>query len=156
MTRRTRSFLVDNTLGKVFTGVTTIVEGSPDKLIAGTKLLTRTLASSAFVEIVPVKNLGPNAKGMYLSANGALVTRIDLSVATTASIQPIIIVARKGTSYATSTIVGTYSLSPRINTTGYITEIQLNSTESLFFDVTQVGSLIRGKGLTIRVSYYSG
>lgn len=155
MTRRTRSFLVDNTIGKIFTGVTNVAQAAPDKLIAGTKLLVKSLSTSISVQAVPVKNLG-NGKGLFLSSGGALVTKIAVSVSTTARGQPIIVVARKGVAYDSSTEIGTYTLPINTNVAEFPIQVQLDSTESLFFDVTQVGSNRRGSGLTIRVSYYSG
>jgi hypothetical protein len=156
MTRRTRAFLVDNTLGKIFTGVKSVSEASPDKLIAGTKLLVKSLSANARVQVVPTKNLGTGLTGMYLSPSGALVTRIDLSVLTVCSGQSIIISVRKGLTYDLSTEISTYELPVGLNTRGYITTMQVDANESLYFSVIQSGSIKRGAGLSVRVSYYAG
>lgn len=156
MTRRTRSFLIDNTLGKVFTGVTGTADSTPDKLIAGTKLLVKSLATNKSVQVVPIRNLGVGTPGMYLSASNSLVTRIDLSVSQTATGNSIIIRVRKGTSYDTSEIISDYELPALAGTVGFNTAINVASTETLYFDIAQSGSTRRGAGLSIRVSYYTG
>lgn len=156
MTRRTRSFLIDNTLGKVFTGVTGTADSTPDKLIAGTKLLVKSLATGKSVQVVPTKNLGVGTPGMYLSASNSLVTRIDLSVSQTATGNSIIVTLRKGTSYATSEVITDYELPALTTTIGFNTAINLTSAETLYFDIAQSGSTRRGAGLSIRASYYTG
>ena len=66
---------MDNAFGKIFTGVTTSSEGSADKLIAGTKLLTKSITQSQKVTVVPTLNVG-NGQGLILSAGDSLLTPI--------------------------------------------------------------------------------
>lgn len=155
MTRRTRSFLIDNTVGKIFTNVQTTSGAGADKLIAGTKLLVRTIAAAARIQAVPTLNLG-GGLGILLSPNNAILTRIDIGAATAPGGQPLIISARIGTSFASSVEFGTYELPMNIKSAGYVVAKQFQPGEYLYVNILQTGTTRRAAGLSVRFSYYAG
>jgi len=153
MTRRTRSLLIDNTFGKIFTGISKTSEGAADKLIAGTKLLTKSITQNQRFVVVPVNNLG-NGQGLILSASESLLTQIRISVFVASSGQPVSILLLKGTSYATSTQLGTYSLAAGSKVASFNVSHQILSGEKLFVNIIQSGSTRRATGLSLSFIYY--
>lgn len=78
MARRTRTFLLDNTVGKIFTNVQTTSSAGADKLIAGTKLLVKTLASPLRVQAIPTLNLGGDSYTYFNCGTGfGLIMKTD-------------------------------------------------------------------------------
>lgn len=155
MTRRTRSLLIDNTFGKIFTGVSKTSEGTADKLIAGTKLLTKSITASKRVVVIPTVNLG-NGQGMILSPNNSLLTKVAITVYASSSGQPVTIVLLKGVSYDTATILGTYSLNAGLKTVQHNVLHQISSGEKLFVNITESGSTRKATGLSLSFTYYGG
>jgi len=153
MTRRTRSLLIDNTFGKIFTGITKTSEGGADKLIAGTKLLTKAITQNQRLTVIPTKNLG-NGQGLTLSPSESLLTQIRMSVFVASSGQPVIISVLKGTSYSTSTQIGTYDLAAGVKAISHEVSHQILSGEKLFVNITQSGSARRATGLSLTFVYY--
>jgi hypothetical protein len=153
MTRRTRSLLIDNTFGKIFTGVNKTLDGTADKLIAGTKLLSKSITQSAKFVVVPSNNLG-NGQGLILSVNQSILTQINMSVAVASSGQPVTIAVFKGESYDTSTLLGTYQLASGVKTFQHIVSHQISAGEKIFVNITTSGSSRRASGLSLTFLYY--
>lgn len=153
MTRRTRSLLIDNTFGKIFTGITKTSEGGADKLIAGTKLLTKSITQNQRFIVVPTNNLG-NGQGLTLSPSESLLTQIRINVFLASSGQPVIISLLKGTSYATSTQLETYQLAAGAKTVSYNVSHQILAGEKIFVNIIQSGSSRRATGLSLNFVYY--
>lgn len=153
MTRRTRSLLIDNTFGKIFTGVSKTSEGAADKLIAGTKLLTKSITQNQRFVVVPVNNLG-NGQGLTLSPSDSLLTQIRINVFVASSGQPVSILLLKGTSYATSTQLGTYELAAGVKAVSHNVSHQLLAGERIFVNIIQSGSTRRATGLSLTFVYY--
>lgn len=153
MTRRTRSLLIDNTFGKIFTGVSKTSDGTADKLIAGTKLLTKSITQSQRFIVVPTVNLG-NGQGLILSASDSLLTQIRLSVFAASSGQPVTVAILKGQSYDTSTQLGTYELAAGLKTFQYNVSHQILSGERIFVNIITSGSTRRATGLSLTFIYY--
>lgn len=153
MTRRTRSFLVDNTLGKIFTGVKTTSEGTPDKLIAGTKLSVKTLAGLPKAIVVPLQTLSGE---VWFGANGALITRVEILVNSAPIGQPLIIGLRRGlrTDPAGQVQFATHSLAENSRYASHTVAHQIPAGQGMWVSVIQSGTFRRAVGLTVRFSYY--
>jgi len=153
MARRIRSLLIDNTFGKIFTGISKTSDGTADKLIAGTKLLSKSITQSSKFVVVPSNNLG-NGQGLILSASESLLTQIKMSVFAASSGQPVTIVVLKGESYSTSTQLGTYELAAGVKTFQYNVSHQVLSGERIFVNITTSGSIRKATGLSLTFIYY--
>lgn len=154
MAQRIRSILVDNTLGKIFTGANTVSNASAANLIAGTQKLVKTFASGVAVNTKVANNLTAGS-GLLIGNNGVLVS-VTLMAVTAPLGSNISVNLKKGSAYASSSIVGTYTLSPGSNLTYYTTAISFLATDNFFIDITQVGSVKSGVGFSIQLGYYSG
>lgn len=151
---RTRSILIDNTLGKIFTNVGSSTSTDSSKLIAGTKLQSYTTAANTKSTTVVARNIGI-ATGVPFPNNGLIVSgRLSISVAPLG--RAINVDIKVGSTYATSTVAATISLP--INTLTALTNlaITIQSGQFLFFDVTQVGNIRPGAGLSIKLDYFTG
>lgn len=153
MTRRTRSLLIDNTFGKIFTGISKTSDGTADKLIAGTKLLSKSITQSKKSIVVPSLNLG-NGQGLILSASESLLTQIKMSVNSASSGQPVTISVLKGESYITSTQLSTYEIAADAKTSVYNVSHQILSGEKIFVDIITSGSSRKATGLSLTFIYY--
>lgn len=150
-TRRTRSFLVDNTTSRIFTGVSEVKDAGSDKVMAGVKQQSKSFYSKKVVSVV--QRLNAPGQGLYLAASG-LVTQVVLSAYVPPRGQAIIVRLRKGLTYDTSTVVGDYSLPPLQSTQSVTVSSAFSNGEQYFFDVIQSGSILRGSGLAVRLNYF--
>jgi len=155
-TRRARSILVDATLGKIFTNTTSVQAADASKLIAGTKIASANIASvprTAPAKIV--NNLAGTASGIRL-ASGGLVTNAVITTADAPVGRSIAINIKMGTSYQTATVVSSQELQPGIRSRTVSLGLTVPAGNSLYVDVTQVGSVKPGIGLGIQFNYYAG
>lgn len=155
MTRRIRNILIENSLGKVFTGVDSIFSANASNVIAGTVQQTKGYAQPTATKVVVTNNLGGSLAGIPFAHNGVVVA-VQVSVATAPQGSPIIISLKSGTSYSSSTIVGTFSLSALSNTSTTSCSIPIVSGNSFYIDVTQVGKTFSGTGLAVQLNHYLG
>lgn len=153
MTRRTRSLLIDNTFGKIFTGVSNTSEGGADKLIAGTKLLNKSITQSQKLIVVPTLNLG-NGQGLILSTGESLLTQIKLSVFTASSGQAVTVSVLKGEAYDTATQLGIYEIAAGSKINQYNVSHQILSGEKIFVNIITSGSIRKATGLSLTFIYY--
>lgn len=148
---RVRNFLIDNTIGKVFTNVQNVSAANASNIIAGTKLQSKIISSTASTVMRITKMLGNT--GIYFPSDSLVTTAvIKLSKAATASGTSIGI--KVGTSYTTATLINTTSISANAaNTT-----ITLNSTvpagQYMYIDILSVPSAGAGLGFNITVNFY--
>ena len=153
---RTRSMLIDSSLGKIFTNVDTITNASAANLIAGSVVKTTTIPQGT----------GTTACKIALNIGSGISFRVKaLLILATAIVkvapkgQSLIVTVKKGsTGYATATIQTTIIIAPGTltATTGDIS-ISIDAGDYLYFDVTQVGtSAGAGTGLSVTYSYYLG
>jgi hypothetical protein len=154
MATRTRNFLIDNTLGKVFTNVKSVFTAGPANLIAGTKLLTKSITTSAATQVRPTKNL--SNVGFYFPTD-SLVTSGTLKFTRVPSGGSNILRFKMGQSYSTATVildnVVVAAKTPNFNFT-------LNTTvpagNYIYVDIVAAGTTLSlaGAGLSISVNYY--
>lgn len=151
---RTRSILIDNTVGKIFTNVGSSASTDSSKLIAGTKLQSYTYSASRSSTTVVARNIGI-ATGVPFPNNG-LIASGTLSISSVPTGRAINVDVKVGSTYATSTVATTISLPINTFTATSNLAISIQSGQFLFFDVTQVGNIRPGAGLSIKLDYYTG
>lgn len=154
MPRRTRSILLDNTVGKIYTG-TSDATTDPTKLIAGSVAKYANITSSRDAAVRIAYNLGITGKGIVFPV-AATVTKVTLTTVTAPTGTPIIVAVKTGTNYASATQQGTYSIAIGETVSANTVSISVPAGSSVFTDVTQIGSLNQGTGLSIQYEYYSG
>lgn len=154
MPRRTRSILLDNTLGKIYTG-TSDSTTDPTKLIAGSVAKYANITSSRDAAVRIAYNLGLTGKGIVFPV-ASTVTKITLTTNTAPTGAAIVVAVKTGTSYSTATQQATYSIAPGTTVSVNTVNIAIPAGGSIFTDVTQIGSLNQGTGLSIQYEYYSG
>ena len=154
MAQRIRSILVDNTLGKIFTGANSVSYATAANMIAGSQKQVKTVYAGATVTTKVANNLS-GGNGISVGNNGVL-TGVTLSLAAPAVGAAVTINLKKGSSYSNSSIVGTYSIPVSLLSAVYVTTLSFITTDNFYIDVTQVGSVKSGTGLLVQLSYYSG
>lgn len=156
MPRRTRSFLLDNTVGRVFSNVTETVTAAADKIIAGTRPQTKSIAQKSTQTVSVTKNLGGISRGLQLATGDALITKIDMKVASAATgSQGLVIALRKGYDYTSSTQIATYTLSQGVRDTTKDVSITIAAGEAVFVDIVQPGSIVPAKGLSVIFTFFA-
>lgn len=159
MTRRTRSILIDSTLGKMFTGAADASTATAANLIAGSTL--KNIQLNYGTNVTTAKVVTNAFKNITFPSN-ALITSVKVMIDTKnfVSAQPkgssIIITLRTGLTYETSTSVGTVSLAALTTSQTTITSISIAADSILFADITQVGSTRAGAGLSYTPYYFMG
>ena len=160
MTRRTRSLLIDSSLGKIFTGAADSSSATAVNLVAGT-----TLKSIQ-------KNFGINTTLAALRQNvitsvpfpaNVIITSVKVKIGHPTATSPwtpagssIIITLKTGLTYATSTSAGNVSLPALTASATTATSISIAAGYTLYWDIIQVGSTRAGMGLSITLYYYIG
>ena len=159
MTRRTRSILIDATLGKMFTGAADTSTATAANLIAGSTL--KNIQLNYGTNVTNAKVVTNAFKNIAFPSN-AIITSVKVMVdtknatAAQAAGSSIIITLRTGLTYATSTSVGTVSLAASTTSQTTITSISIAADSILFADITQVGSTKAGRGLSYTPYYFIG
>jgi len=153
---RTRSVLIDNTLGRIFRNVQSTATANAANLIAGSKIESTGIISAKKVVARVSNNIG-NGKGLFF-AGGALVTSITLTTATppagSGTGSALITRVKVGSSYETAQSVGDYSLTSRSATISTVITVAVG--HSVYFDIIQVGSIKPGIGFGVRLNFYRG
>lgn len=154
-TRRSRSLLIDTTIGKIFTNTPSIQAADASKLIAGTKIASASISTSRGTTAKITKNLSGNAFGIRFPSGG-LIT----SVTITASVAPvgrsIIIVVKAGTTYDNSVQIFTDELASTFTRRVVPVALTIPIGSNVYVDITQVGIAKPGAGVGIQFSYYAG
>lgn len=149
MATRTRSILVENTIGKIFNGVVTISQGDASKLIAGTKPLTtkRTQGGSGKVAL----NIGGDGT---LFIGPALLTSVTVTSKVASPTQNTVITIKLGTSYANASNVVTVTLPTGAKAATTSNTVTIPAGNYLYWDITSAG--YGTKLVTVNYTYYSG
>lgn len=151
---RTRSVLIDNTLGRIFRNLTSVQNSTAESVIAGSKLTNKSITGGKAVLKVQ-QNLG--GRGLFV-IGGGLLTQIILRLTKAPKGTPAIIRVKRGITYASSTTIGDYELpgsGVSTNITFTVNET-LEPGESIYFDVIAIGNISPGTGLTAIIGYYAG
>lgn len=159
MTRRTRKFLLDNTTGTAYTNVNNVTGAPLSSVAAGLRPRTSRIAISGAGRPV-VKLTGNKAvftradiliSSIYLEVTDARGTRT--AVAAPAG-GPIDINLRKVNSQNVSSTLGTYSITSGSLSNTYSTSLNILNTDTVFIDVTSVGTIRPGTGLNVVITFY--
>jgi hypothetical protein len=156
MAQRTRSILIDNTLGKIFTGVDAVSSANASNLIAGTQVSSRGVSSPATTTVAVTKNLG-GGSGIYFPHVG--IIKNVIITAYSAPVGAAIVISLKKSSssdYTTSTQVATFTLPVSTRTVTIPCSISFEAGSYFFIDVTQTGSTKPGTGLSVQLQHYMG
>lgn len=151
---RTRSVLVDNTIGRIFRNVVSVSQATAASVIAGAKLTTKSISGGRAVLKVQ-NNIG--GKGIFM-IGGGVVTQLIFKLTKAPRGSDAAIRVKKGTNYAEATTVGDYTIPQASSgvTQTYNVSITLAAGETLYFDIVQVGSITAGTGITLTVGFYAG
>ena len=165
---RSRSFLVDNTLGKLFTNIPTTSQANATNVIAGTTLLGKSIAQSNTYVGRPVNGLllgTLGVKGLLIGVKVSCYT-----IGRYAPFQDTVFKIKYGTTgYANATeLVNTdpttgyrWVLPKEVTTVSYPKVagtypigFSWSNSETFWIDISQVSGGI--KGLAINLQYYLG
>lgn len=158
MTRRTRSILIDATIGKMFTGTADLSTATAANLIAGSTL--RNVQNNYGTSVTTAKVVTNAFKALSFPSN-SIITSVKVMTNTGSTYYQntgasIILTLKTGTTYATSTSVGTVSLAASTSSATTSITISVAAGDSLFADITQVGSTKPGGGLSYTAYYFIG
>jgi hypothetical protein len=158
MPRRTRSLLIDASLGKIFAGAADTASATAAHLVAGTRLKSILCKFGSRLFRASLKN---DVITSVPFPDNAVITAVKIMVNTLqASYMPtgcsIIVRLKTGLTYATSTSVGNVSLPALTTSATTATSISIPAGYTLYWDIIQVGSAKAGTGLSITPFYYIG
>jgi hypothetical protein len=152
---RTRSLLIDNTLGKIFTNTDTTAAADASKLIAGTKLVSASIVANKSVIAKVTNNLSGNPQGVRF-VSGGLVTAVIMSAATASTGRAIAFTFKVGTTYETATTLGTDQLNVTVTRKNAAVAWTIPAGSSIYVDITQVGNVRPGAGVGVQFNFYAG
>jgi len=155
MTRRTRAVLIDNISGKIYSNVSTVISADKSKLIASTQSRQAGFVSSNSTTCRVTNNIGLSGTGLTFPVE-SLIDTITLKVSVQSDGSDIIVVIKSGSTYTTSSIVSTCTLPAGQTSLITTVSILVPATNSIFADVTQVGTTRAGAGLNVQFTYYTG
>lgn len=153
--KRTRSVLIDATIGKIFTNAVSAQQADPSKIIAGTKLASTSIISSKSSIAKITKNLSGSASGIRFPS-GCLLVSITVTAATAPLGAPITFDIKSGTTYENSIVISTVSLKASYVKDTYPVALTIQPGNAIYVDIKQVGSVRPGNGVTVQFNYYSG
>lgn len=156
MATRIRSFLIDNTLSRVFTNIIRASEANAANVIAGATKQRLTLAALGTSVVVRVANNLIGRGNGYQIVTSTLITGINLTLKRAAvGGQGIRVVLKLGTTYAGAISAGTFTIpSGSINVT-IATGILVEAGQNIYMDVISTGISQPGVGLTVFIDYFS-
>lgn len=159
MTRRTRKFIIDNTTGTVYSNVTDVANATNANISAGVSpKILKTAITGPGRNIVIVNGNKPITFGRNVLINNISLTvldrsgRIGITAAPTGS--NITVRLRKVTAAGAESTLGTFSLNTGSTTSSTSVSFSITATDSLFYDVTAIGSSKPGHGLTVTTSFF--
>lgn len=155
---RVRSVLVDNTIGRIFRNTPTVTQATAVNIIAGSKIETRSLSTSARTVLKVQNNIVPRG---ILFVGGGVVTQVIMFLSAAPRGGTATIQIRKGLTYANSVVVGEASITDIVPVSTNVTQtvnlsFNVDPGESVFCDVTSVGSISPGSGLRVTLGFYAG
>lgn len=162
---RIRGILIDNTFSKMFSNIDATVNATAQQLIAG------SIARAAYTSIkqpgYPISVVTSIQPAQYFP-NPGIITSASYSFraqySSQSALQAIIpqgrdvwVVLRKVSSAGATANLGQFILS-KGTSTGTINTgtIVISTGDTIYWDVTQVGTTQPGQGLLITTNYYSG
>lgn len=159
MTRRTRKFLVDNTTGTVYSDVSDISSATKSNISAGVSpKILRTAITSPGKNVVIVNGNKPINFGRDVFINNVSLNVFDrlgrIGIAAAPQGSSIIVRLRKVTSTGVESTLGTFSISSGNTASSTAASFSITSSDSLFYDVTSIGSTKPGLGLAVTTTFF--
>jgi hypothetical protein len=151
---RTRSVIIDNTLGRIFRNTPSVSQATAANLIAGSKIESTSFAAGKKVVARVLNNIG-TGKGLFFPSGG-LITSVQLTAATAAFGSLLTLRLRVGVDYDSSISIQEYQMPNFTKSATFSAAITVPIGQSVFFDITQVGSIKPGQGVGARLSFYRG
>ena len=151
---RFRSLLLDMQIGRVIANVTGTASATATSVIAAPEIKragwpARSKKTTAKV----VNNIG-NGSGINFP-NASVITKVLVQIAQSARGQDVIVRLKVGATYETATALGVaYTLTQNVSVKGTEVELAIAAGESVYCDITRVGSTRAGKGLSVYLEYY--
>jgi hypothetical protein len=160
MTRR-RSFIIDNTQGKVFYNTTNSISFTADLVAASVAVKSQPI----FVKPPGYSVSTVNAIYGWTATGNTVLTTIKMDcISTNPAVIPnstvgptgqnLVIGMRKISSTGTYTSLGSFNIPAGSYTSNTTVNYYINTGDSIYIDVTQVGSGNPGQGLKVTLYYY--
>jgi hypothetical protein len=157
---RVRSIILDNSLGRVFSGVAKTTQAGNANVIGGAVQQSKAITSkSKTTSIINTYNIVASNAGLMIAANGGQVvsTRAITNKAHDGVNANLNIVIRVGLVYATSTVVATISLAPKTTSGTSDLAFTVPPGHYIYVDTLYVGTgtpTARAVGLTVTFNFY--
>jgi len=149
---RTRSILIDNTIGRIFSAVDKSTNATAKSLIAGAVQQNRILSQGPSAVVIAAVNLG---KGVSLGPAGAVVNSIVTKLGSAAKAASVLITVKTGTAYATATTVTTITIPANTLTVTYSTSFSVVANGYIYLDVAYSGApTTKAVGLSTTINYF--
>ncbi len=158
MARRTRKFILDNATGTVYSNISDPALATSANVSAGVKPMILKVAFSAAGR--PVAKA--NGRKSLFSKKVITISSVSLEVTASGGLPastaapvggPIQVKLRKVTS-GVSSFLGTFEIADGGTTSTTSVTYNILSTDVIFADVTDVGSIRTGLGLNMFITYY--
>jgi hypothetical protein len=151
---RTRGLIIDVTQSKIVTNVANTSSANSSTTIAASVLKSIVIPQGTSTALAKVaQNVGSGFK----PASNAQIVSVKVMVTSAPKGKPIIVLIKKGTTYTNATTVATITLA--VSALVQQTTVSINLTapnDTLYYDVSQVGSSATGIGLSVTYNYYLG
>jgi len=160
---RIRNFIIDNNTGYIFSNTTSSYGYSPSNIVAYPELKSQPvfikppgyivqIVSAVYGWTLPGPAFIPTIQLTCVKTNPATIS--DSAVAPIGSSLNVNI--RKVTSLGATSNVATVSLSSGSANANTLVNLLINTGDTLYADVTQIGSSSPGSGLRLTYYYYGG
>lgn len=159
MTRRTRKFIIDNTVGSIFSNISNSASATKANVTAGPapklKKLSTVRGGKPIVKV--------NGNKALISKKAVLISNVFLQVTNTRGKEDslaapvggsVTVRLRKVNTSGVETNIQSFSITSGTTSSNTISDIEISETESLFADVTSIGTVKTGTGLNIFLTYY--
>lgn len=147
---RVRFILVDNTTGRVFSGVQKVQDATAINVIGGKVPQIRTVTNSGTV--VTLKR----AATFGLSTSGGFITNISIKLGAAPQVSGLTITYRVGSTYETSTTFASTTIAVGVKVASIPVAVSVAGDQSIFIDVAYVTSSGRSASkLQTTLTYYA-
>ena len=159
MTRRTRKFIIDNTTGSIFSNISSSASATKANVAAGVapklKKLSTVRGGKSIVKV--------NGNKALISKKAVLISNVFLQVTNSRGKEDplaapvgasVTVRLRKVDTSGIETTIQSFSITSGTTSSNNISNIEISATESLFADVTSIGTTKPGLGLNIFLTYY--
>lgn len=153
---RSRSILLDNSLGRVFSGVAKTSDAQNSNVIGGSVPRVKSIAAATKTATVIDKlNISSKITGLSLGDNGGQVTAVKVVVVKPPLGAMLVVKIRVGTTYDTSVEVDTVTLLSRALTSSSTVVFTVPAGHTIFADTKYTGvPSARAAGMTISFNHY--